>query len=486
MNIGNRRADPAAVTRGWALALTSVASLMVALDALVVTTALSTIRVHLHASIESLEWTVNAYNLSFAVLLMTASVIGDRLGRRRMFVAGIMLFTAASAACALATSIGWLITARTVQGAGAAMVMPLSVSLLSAAFPPERRAWAFGIFSSITGVAVLGGPLIGGAVTQGLAWQWIFWLNVPIGAALVALVLRRIAPVAGLGGALDPVGLVLSIAGAFGLVWGLVRGNGSGWGSAQVIAALVAGAALTVAFVLWEARTRRPMLPLRLFHSRTFSAGNTAAFFLWAGLLGAVFFMAQYLQIVLGNGPLGAGLRLAPWTATLFLIAPAAGALTQRFGLRPLITVGLTGQAAGFAWMALIVRPGLPFGDLVAPMVLAGAGVSIAMPAIQTAIMGAAPPQAVGQASGTFNMVRQLGGVFGLAIVVAVFSARGGYGSPQLFSNGFSAALATSAALSAGGALAGLAVSSARKARTAAAEPVAAPVPAGSAAAGGR
>jgi EmrB/QacA subfamily drug resistance transporter len=459
---------------------------MVALDALVVTTALSTIRVHLHASIESLEWTVNAYNLSFAVLLMTAAVLGDRWGRRRMFVAGIILFTAASAACALAPSIGWLIAARTVQGAGAAIVMPLSVALLSAAFPPDRRAWAFGIFSGITGVAVLGGPLIGGAVTQGLAWQWIFWLNVPIGLVLIALVLRRIAPVAGLGGALDPLGLILSAGGAFGLVWGLVRGNGSGWGSTEVVAALAGGAVLSAAFVLWEARTERPMLPLRFFRSRAFSAGNTAGFFLWAGLLGTVFFMAQYLQAVLGYGPLGAGLRLAPWTATLFLIAPAAGALAQRFGLRTLISVGLIGQAGGFAWLALIVRPGLPFADLVAPMILAGAGVSVAMPATQTAIMGAAPPEAVGQASGTFNMVRQLGGVFGLAIVVAVFSARGGYGSPQAFSNGFSASLGTSAALSLAGAVAGLAVSSARRARTAAAEAAPAQVPAGSAAAGGR
>lgn len=486
MNIGNRTADPAAVTRGWALALTSVASLMVALDALVVTTALSTIRVHLHASIESLEWTVNAYNLSFAVLLLTASVLGDRWGRRRMFVAGIILFTAASAACALSTSIGWLIAARTVQGAGAAIVMPLSVALLSAAFPPQRRAWAFGIFSSITGVAVLGGPLIGGAVTQGLAWEWIFWLNVPIGAVLIALVLRRIAPTPGLGGALDPVGLVLSATGAFGLVWGLVRGNGSGWGSAQVVAALAGGAVLSAAFIGWEARTSRPMLPMRFFRSRTFSAGNTAGFFLWAGLLGSVFFMAQYLQVALGYGPLGAGLRLAPWTATLFLIAPAAGALVQRFGIRILISIGLTGQAAGFAWLALIVRPGLPFADLVAPMILAGAGVSLAMPATQTAIMGAAPPEAVGQASGTFNMVRQLGGVFGLAVVVAVFSAHGGYGSPQAFSNGFSPALGTAAGLSLAGAFAGLAASSPRRARSEASAPVAAPVPARSAAAGGR
>jgi EmrB/QacA subfamily drug resistance transporter len=456
---------------------------MVALDALVVTTALSTIRVHLHASIESLEWTVNAYSLSFAVLLMTASVLGERWGRRRLFVAGITLFTAASAACALAPGIGWLITARSVQGVGAALVMPLSMSLLTAAFPPARRAWAFGIFSAITGVAVLGGPLIGGAVTQGLAWEWIFWLNVPIGVVLVPLVLRRIPASAGLGGALDPVGLVLSTAGAFGLVWGLVRGNAAGWGSAQVVASLVGGAVLSGAFVAWEARVRRPLLPLRLFRSRAFSAGNTAGFLMYASLIGTVFFMAQYLQTALGFGPLGAGLRLAPWTATLFLIAPASGALVQRFGVRPLMATGLAGQAAGMAWLALVVRPGLPYPELIAPMVLAGAGISVAMPAAQTCVMGAAPPEALGQASGTFNMLRQLGGVFGLAVLVAVFAGRGGYATAQTFSNGFSPALGAAAALSLAGAVASLAVPSQRT-RTAPAESVepvtAAPVPAGS------
>jgi EmrB/QacA subfamily drug resistance transporter len=459
---------------------------MVALDALVVTTALSTIRVNLHASIESLEWTVNAYNLSFAVLLMTAAVLGDRWGRRRLFVTGIALFTSASAACALAPGIGWLIAARAVQGTGAALVMPLAMALLGAAFPPERRAWAFGIFSGVTGVAVLGGPLIGGAVTQGLAWQWIFWLNVPIGIALVPLVLRRVPASAGLGGALDPVGLALSIAGAFGLVWGLVRGNGSGWESAQVLGALAGGLVLIAAFVLWEARAAHPLLPLRLFNSRAFSAGNAAAFLMFASLLGTVFFMAQYLQTGLGNGPLGAGLRLAPWTAMLFLIAPASGSLVRRFGIRPLIAVGLAGQAAGMAWLALIVRPGLPYPELIAPMVLAGAGISIAMPAAQTGVMGAAPPQALGQASGTFNMLRQLGGVFGLAVLVAVFAARGGYATPQTFADGFSPALGTAAALSLGGAIAGLAIP-AQRTRTAPAEqPVPAPVPATSAAAGGR
>jgi len=481
---GNRRSDPA-VARGWALALTSVASLMVALDALVVTTALSTIRVHLHASIEALEWTVNAYNLSFAVLLMTAAVLGDRWGRRRLFVAGIILFTAASAACALAPSIGWLIAARTVQGVGAALVMPLAMALLSAAFPPERQAWAFGIFSGITGIAVLGGPLIGGAVTQGLAWEWIFWLNVPIGAALVPLVLRRIPASVGMGGRLDPVGLVLSTGGAFGLVWGLVRGNGAGWGSAEVVGSLAGGLVLTAGFVAWEARVRHPLLPLRLFRSRAFSAGNASAFLMYASLLGAVFFVAQYLQTALGYGPLGAGLRLAPWTATLFVIAPASGALVQRFGVRPLVVAGLAAQGAGMAWMALLVRPGLAYPELIAPMMLAGAGISVAMPASQTGVIGAAPPEAVGQASGTFNMLRQLGGVFGLAVLVAVFTSRGGYANAQAFANGFSPALGVAAGMSFVGAAAGLALPS-RSIRTQSAEPVATPVPAGSTAAGGR
>ena len=472
-------------SRGWALALTSVASLMVALDALVVTTALSTIRVHLHASIESLEWTVNAYNLSFAVLLMTGAALGDRWGRRRLFVIGIALFTAASAACALSSSVGWLIAARAVQGVGASMVMPLAMALLSAAFPAERRAWAFGIFSGITGVAVLGGPLIGGAVTQGLAWQWIFWLNVPLGAALIPLVLRRIPPRSGAGSALDPVGLVLSIAGAFGLVWGLVRANGSGWASAQVVGSLAGGLVLAAAFVAWEARAPHPLLSLRLFRSRGFSAGNASAFLMYAALYGTVFFMAQYLQAGLGYGPLGAGLRLAPWTATLFVIAPASGGLVHRFGVRPLIAAGLAGQAAGMGWLALVVHAGLPYPNLIAPMVLAGAGISVAMPASQTGVMGAVAPREAGQASAAFNMLRQLGGVFGIAVLVAVFAAAGGYGSPRTFAHGFAAALGGAAALSLAGALTGLAIPS-RRTQTAPAEPITAPVPASSAAAGGR
>ena len=216
----------------WVLALTSVAAFMAGLDVLVVATALTTIRHSLGASIGQLEWIVNAYTLSLAVLLMTAAALGDRFGRRRLFVAGMALFTAASAASALAPGIGWLIAARAVQGAGAAMLMPHAMALLSAAYPPERRARALGVFSGVMGLAILAGPIVGGAVVQGLAWQWIFWLNVPIGLLLIPLVLTRIEESFGPRVRLDAGGVLLVTGAALGLVWGLVRGNAAGWGSA--------------------------------------------------------------------------------------------------------------------------------------------------------------------------------------------------------------------------------------------------------------
>jgi EmrB/QacA subfamily drug resistance transporter len=442
--------------RRWVLILTSVAALMVALDALVVTTALSTIRLHLHASIEQLEWTVNAYALSFAVLLMTGSALGDRFGRRRLFIAGLGLFTTASAACALAPDIGSLIAARTVQGAGAAMVMPLALTQLSAAFPPERRAWAFGIFSSVTGLAVLGGPVVGGAITQGIAWQWIFWLNVPIGLLTIPLTLRWIDESFGPRTALDIGGLALETGAALGIVWGLVRGNSAGWGSVEVIAALALGVLFALAFVAWEIRVREPMLPLRLFRSREFSSGNAAIFFLAASLVGAVFFMAQFLQTAQGHGPLDAGLLLLPLTTTLFLIAPISGALINRVGERPLIVGGLLLQAVGLAWIALIVEP-LAYAEMIAPLILAGAGASMAIPATQSAVIKSVSPEHIGKASGTFNTMRQLGGVFGVAILVAVFAGTGSYASAHAFTNGFAPALGVSAVLSLSGAIAALA-----------------------------
>jgi EmrB/QacA subfamily drug resistance transporter len=441
---------------GWVLAVASIASLMVALDALVVTTALSTIRVHLGASINELEWTLNAYTLSLAVLLMTGAALGERFGRRRMFVAGLALFSGASAACGLAPDVGWLIAARAVQGTGAALIMPLGLTLLSAAYGPERRAWALGIFSGITGLAVLAGPVVGGAITQGIAWQWIFWINVPIGLLTIPIVFRRVDESYGPRSTPDLTGLSLLTGAVVGIVWGLVHGNTAGWGSVEVVTALAVGALLAVAFVLWERRAAMPMLSMELFASRSFSSGNAAIFFLCSTLYGAVFFMAQFLQTAQHQGPLGAGVRLLPWTATLFVVAPITGARISRVGERPFAVAGLVLQAAGMGWIALIAGPDVAYWRLVAPFVLAGCGVSMAMPALQNAVMSSVAPGSLGKASGTFNMLRQLGGAFGIAMLVAVFTGAGSYGSPQLFSDGFTAAIAVGGGLSLLGAVASL------------------------------
>jgi EmrB/QacA subfamily drug resistance transporter len=459
--------------QGWALALASAGSFMVVLDLLVVATALSTIRRALGASIGQLEWTVNAYALSFAVLLMTAAALGDRFGRRRLFAAGLGLFAAASAACALAPGAGWLIAARAVQGAGAAMIMPLALALLNAAFPPQRRGWAMGIFGGVTGLAAVVGPVLGGAITQGIAWPWIFWLNVPIGLVAIPLVLRRLPESRGPGGALDIPGLGLGAAAALGLVWGLVRGNSAGWASPGVVAALVAGALLAVAFVAREARARAPMLPMRLFRSPAFAAGNAAIFFLNASLTGAIFFMAQFQQVTLGQDPLNAGLRLLPWGIAPFLIAPRAGALADRLGARPLILAGLLLQTAGMAWIAVIARPSLGYPAMIAPMMISGCGLAMAIPAATKSTVSSVAPGDIGTASGVFSTMRQLGAAFGVAALAAVFAASGSYSSARAFSDGFAPAIGAAAVLALAGAVAALAVPGRRAAAGGAASPAA-------------
>jgi EmrB/QacA subfamily drug resistance transporter len=440
----------------WVLILASLASFMAALDALVVATALTTIRRDLGVSIANLEWTVNAYTLSFAVLLIPAAALGDRFGRRRMFVAGLLLFVTASAACALAPTIGWLIAARTVQGCGAALIGPLALTLLSAAFPPQERGRALGIFGSITGLALIAGPMVGGIVAQGLAWQWIFWLNVPIGLLVVAFVLSRVQESCGPRTSLDLGGL-LSIAGAaLGIVWGLVRGNSAGWGSFEVVATLVAGGLLALVFVVWELRARAPMVPMLFFRSRAFSAGNAASFLQATSLIGVVFFLAQFFQVAQGNGPLGAGLRLLPLTATLFVFAPLAGALVNRVGEQVLVAGGLFLQAIGLAWIGLIAAPGVPYAELIAPLIIAGCGASFSLPTTQNAVINAVQEGEIGKASGAFSMFRQLGGAFGVALLAAVFAATGNLATARTFSSGFASALVVAAALSLLGAIAGL------------------------------
>ena len=439
----------------WVVVLTAIGSLMAALDTLVVSTALSTIRLDLGASVEQLEWTVNAYNLSFAVLLMTGAALGDRFGRRNLYALGLALFTAASAACALAPDVGVLIAARAVQGAGSALLMPLGLALLSAAFPPERRGAAIGIFSAITGLAVASGPLVGGAVVQGLAWQWIFWINVPIGLLAIPLVLTKMKESHGADSSLDLRGLALVTGGALGFVWALVRGNQAGWGSPEVLVTLVLGALLIAAFVAWELRAREPMLPMRLLPL--------------ARLLGRQRRHLPDLRVTLRRGVL---LRAAAADRARLRPArgrPAADAVDgdlhdrradrRRPGRpdreRPFMVGGLTLQAVGLAWLALIAEPGMAYSHMLAPFIVGGVGVSMAIPAAQNSVLGSVAEDALGKAAGTNSMMRELGGVFGIAVVVAVFAGAGSYASAQAFTDGFSPAILVAAGLALGGAAGG-------------------------------
>jgi EmrB/QacA subfamily drug resistance transporter len=442
-------------TTAWVVVLTAIGSFMGALDTLVVSTAIPTIRVDLGASVSQLEWTVNAYKLSFAVMLVTAAALGDRLGRRRLYAVGLVGFAVASVASALSPNVGWLIASRAVQGVAAAFMMSLGLALLSAAFPAERRGTAIGLFSAVTGLAVASGPLVGGAVVNGLDWTWIFWLNVPIGLIAAPLVLARVKESFGPNTALDFPGLGLVTAGALGIVWGLVRGNSAGWGSVEVVATLAAGALLVVAFIAWERRASEPMIPMSFFRSRAFSAGNLAIFAVFGSLFAEVYFFSQLLQNAMGYDALGAGLRLMPWTGTFLVVGPIAGALTDRIGERPLMVTGLLIQAAGTIWIALIASPDMSYSELVVPMVIAGVGISMAIPSAQNSVLGSVAEEAVGKAAGTNSVMRELGGVFGIAVAVAVFAGAGSYASPEAFTDGFAPAIGVAAALALVGAVAG-------------------------------
>ena len=455
----------------WTLALTSVAFFMVVLDALVVVTALPAIQRDLGASISILEWTVNAFTLAFAGGIITAAALGDRLGRSRIFTIGLGLFTTASAACALAPTAGLLIAARAAQGLGAAMVMPLSLTILASAFPPERRGAIVGIWGGIAGLAVASGPLVGGVVTQGLDWHWIFWVNVPIGAIAIVLSRLRLTESHGPATRLDLPAAALVSAGAVAIVWGLMRSGDVGWGSGQVIGSLLLGALLTGGFLAWERRATEPMLPLRLFASRSFAAANVTGFLMAGAITSAAFLISQYFQFALGYSPLAAGLRLLPWTAMPLLVAPLAGLLADRIGPRPVLAVGMLLQGLGLGWIAVIAAVATGYGGFVAPLVIAGIGISMAIPVAPTAILSAVLPHDMGKASGVNSTLQRFGSAFALAIAVAVFTANGHLGTPASFTSGFRAALAVVAGLSILGAITALGVAGRRRVPQPAAQP---------------
>jgi EmrB/QacA subfamily drug resistance transporter len=448
----------------WTFVITSVALFMVTLDNLVVTMALPRIRLDLGASIEDLEWTVNAYTLTFAVLLLTGAALGDRFGRRRLFAIGLGIFTVASAAAALAPNVESLIAARAVQGLGGAIITPLTLTILSAAVPASKRGLALGAWGGIGGLGVALGPVVGGAVVQGLSWQWIFWLNVPIGLLLVPLAARRLTQTFGPDSRLDLRGLGLVSVGLLGIVWGLVRGNAVGWASLEILGTLAVGVAFLAAFVLWELRAPAPMLPMRYFRNRTFAATNVASLFMFFGMFGSIFLLAQFLQVVQGYSPLSAGVRTLPWTAMPIFIAPLAGALSDRIGGRPLMAVGLAMQAIGLSWLAAISSPTVPYGDLVPAFVVSGIGMALFFAPVANVVLSSVRRDEEGKASGTNNAIRELGGVFGVAVLASVFSRYGGYETPATYVDGLVPAVWVGAAVVAAGAAAALVMPRRRRA----------------------
>ncbi|MGA8297788.1 MAG: DHA2 family efflux MFS transporter permease subunit [Acidimicrobiales bacterium] len=446
-----RRARPTSLV--WVIAITGAAQFMGSLDNLVVTFALPVIRRSLHAGLAGLEWTVNAYTLSFAVLLLTGAALGDRFGRRRMFVVGIGIFTVASAVAALAPNIDVLIAARAVQGAGGALLIPLSLTLLSAAVPEARRNVALGVWGAIGGLAVAIGPLVGGAVVEGLSWQWIFWLNVPIGVALLPLAWTRLDESHGDSRRLDLRGIVFASVGLFGIVFGLVRGGDVGWTNTQILASFAVGVSALVGFIIFELRSDHAMLPMALFRRRGFSVVNGVSLFMSFGMFGSIFFLAQFLQTVQGYSPLSAGVRTLPWTAMPVLVAPFTGPLVEKFGGRTLITLGLALQAIGLAWIAFVISPGTGYLDFVPAFVISGVGMSLFFVPVASVLLSSVPRVAEGVASGTNNAIRELGGVFGISVLGALFASFGSYASGLTYVAGLLPALRVGISVVAAGAI---------------------------------
>jgi EmrB/QacA subfamily drug resistance transporter len=435
----------------WTLAVAALALMMAYLDALVVTTALPTLRSSLRGSLSDLEWTVNAYNLAFACLLLTGAVLGDRFGRRRMLCVGLAVFTGASLVAGLAPSIGVLVAARTVQGAGAALMVPLTLTLVTDAYPPERRGWAIGIWAGGGALSGAIGPFVGGALVHTVGWHWIFWVNIPVGLALIPIALVKVRESRAGHPRLDVVGLLLVTAGLFAITWAIVRTNTLGWNSAEVVAALAIGVDLIAAFVLWERRTSHPMMPPALFRNPAFTTANGISFALFASLFGALFLMSQFFQTAQGHSALATGAMLLVWSAPGLVVVPLAGRLADRHGNRPFMVSGLLMETAGLAGVALVARQDVAYLELAPFLLMSGVGISLVFPTVANEVMATVAPQQTGIASGINNALRELGGVFGVAVLAAVFNRAGAYASPGVFVDGFRSALWVAAGFSAVG-----------------------------------
>src|SRR3989449_7645940 len=412
-------------SRPWTLALTSVACLRVARAMRVVSTALPALRREFGASLAALQWTLNAFTLAFASGIITGAGWGDASGVCGFLGLGFLFFPAASAVCALSATPERFIAARVVQGIGAAIVMPLGLTILTTAFPPEKRGTIVGIWGGIGGLAVASGPMVGGLITQTLGWHWIFWVNVPIGVIATMLVRQKLSESFGPRTRIDLAGVGLVSLGALSLVWGLVRAADTGWTEAMTLGALAVGVISLSAFLAWEARATDPMLPLRLFRSRPFLGANVTGFLMIGTLSASAFLVAQYFQLCLGYSPMQTGLRLLPWTATPLVIAPLAGKLSDRIGRRLILSLGTLLQGVGIEWVAILASDHVNYSAVVPPLILSGVGTFMAMPVASTAALSAVPPADIGKASGVNSTLQRFGSVFAVAVASAVFGEIG-------------------------------------------------------------
>ncbi|MCO5998061.1 DHA2 family efflux MFS transporter permease subunit [Actinoallomurus rhizosphaericola] len=444
--------DPAGVSsrrQRQTVIITSVTAFMVGLDVLVIMVALPTLLQTLRANASGLAWTVNAYEIGFAGALLTSSALGDRYGRRAVFIAGVAVFTAGSAWCALssASGMGMLIVARAFQGIGGGTGMALGLAIVTVVTPPAKRGTAFGIWGAIMGIAVAVGPLIGGAILYFLPWQWIFWVNVPIGVTLIVLSFFSIEETKGDVRRLDLIGLIIATTAIVLLLQALIRVGSVRWYDPAMLVGLVAGIIGFFVFVRWEQRCSHPMIPLAMFRNKSFTGGCLASFALGAGLYGNAFIFTQYLELVLGANSIGVGLRLLPWVALAPFVAPVAGVLADRLGERPIVTAALAMFAAAFFTIGILVTSGQTYVTLIVPLLVAGIGVAAAFPTTATAVMRSMDPGRFAIASGVSTTIRQTGAGFGVALAVAMFSGFGGYGSGRQFFNGFGAAVYALAAI---------------------------------------
>ncbi len=443
---------------------------MATLDNLVVTSALPAVHADFGSSVEELQWITNAYTLSFAALILLAVALGDRFGRRRVFVAGVAVFSFASVFAALSSDSAALIVWRAVQGAGAAAILPLSLTLLVASVPDRLRAVSIGIWSGISGLGVALGPLVGGAVVEGWSWEAIFWLNIPVGAIAIPLAILALPNGRGARVPADLIGVLLAGLGVLGVVFGVVNGNESGWTSGRVLTGLIGGAVLLVAFVFWQTRASAPLLPLRLFRDRSFTLANIVAMTFSFGAFGAVFILIQFLQIVQGRTPFEAGVWTTPWTLAPMVVAPLAGLIAPRVGTRALIVGGMAFLGGGLFWMGAVLDADASFLSLLPGFVLAGVGMGAVFGPISSVVLSGMPQRDHAKASGTNSTLREIGVALGIAVLTAVFTGSGGELSPTGYVDAARPAVMVGAAVVAASALLAILLPAGRGSASAGAE----------------